>query len=88
MSVGGTAPLPPASLVQPGGKARILFKVKLIASNGKLFQSWVTVQMKEFLYWFVWAKGILNLFPEIFDLNPEGDKKGEEDQAESTQYRR
>ena len=48
----------------------------LIASNGKLFQSWVTVQMKEFLYWFVRAKGILNLFPEIFDLNPEGDKKG------------
>ena len=47
-SVGGTAPLPPASLVQPGGKARILFKVKLIASNGKLFQSWVTVQMKNF----------------------------------------
>ena len=32
--------------------------------------------MKEFLYWFVRAKGILNLFPEIFDLNPEGDKKG------------
>ena len=35
-----------------------------------------TTLMKEFLYWFVRAKGILNLFPEIFDLNPEGDKKG------------
>ena len=41
--------------------------------------------MKEFLYWFVQAKGILNLFPEMFDFNPEGD---EEDQVESTQYRR
>ena len=50
-----------------------------------MFQSWVTVQMKEFLYWFVQAKGILNLFPEMFDFNPEGD---EEDQVESTQYRR
>ena len=32
--------------------------------------------MNEFLYWFVRAKGILNLFPEIFDLNPEGDREG------------
>ena len=32
---------------------------------------------KNFLYWFVWAKGILNLFPEIFHLNAEEDKKGE-----------
>ena len=32
--------------------------------------------MKEFLYWFVRAIyiGILNLFPEVFDLNPEGNK--------------
>ena len=32
--------------------------------------------MKEFLYWFVRAKEIINIFPEIFDLNPEGEKKG------------
>ena len=47
--------------------------INIYASNGQLFQSWVTVQMKKFLYWFVQANGILNLFP---DLNSEGDKKG------------
>ena len=54
---------------------KLLNNVKLVQliAYGKLFQSWVTVQVKEFLNWFVRAKGILNLFPEIFDLNPEGE---------------
>ena len=41
--------------------------------------------MKEFLYWFVRAKGILNLFPEIIQKEI---RKEEEDQAGSTQYHR